>query len=408
MRRSSRKLALCALVVLAVAAIAVLVGGVWPSSDRATSAPGADARGNTEPGDAGTRYVAPGGRPGDCSRSAPCGSLADAYDVAAPGDRVEVAGGHYPPQEIPSIEGRRAPRVRIAPAPGARVTLTDELAIYGDHVELAAMKVGQWYVKPGADDVVLRDIDSAGRAFITSATDVHVIGGDLGPATDSGAVQIKAETGATAPPRDLSFEGVHFHDFTRTAAGKAKGVHMDCLHVMAVDGLVLRGNRFTNCEAFSILFSRFGDAGSPRNVRIENNFIDCCRSGYYALFLGGDEGTEFEHFLIRNNSSNENFYFSEPAMGRDIRVEGNVAVSPRLCPARVQFARNLWSSGQACGPGDRVADPRFRNAAEADFHLLDGSPAIDMAGEGGPAADIDGQRRAGPRDAGADELDPDF
>jgi hypothetical protein len=61
------------------------------------------------------------------------------------------------------------------------------------------------------------------------------------------------------------------------------------------------------------------------------------------------------------------------------------------------------------GPSNSSRDPMFRNAAAGDLHLRAGSPAL---GAGDPAADltgaaefdIDGDRRTGPADIGADEV----
>jgi hypothetical protein len=60
------------------------------------------------------------------------------------------------------------------------------------------------------------------------------------------------------------------------------------------------------------------------------------------------------------------------------------------------------------GPSNSNRDPMFRNAAAGDLHLMPGSPALGAADPAsdltGPAElDIDGDRRTGPADIGADE-----
>ncbi len=60
-------------------------------------------------------------------------------------------------------------------------------------------------------------------------------------------------------------------------------------------------------------------------------------------------------------------------------------------------------TGEATSP--LSANATFVNAAEGDFHLLEGSPGIDVANGTPPATDIDGDpRTAGMADMGADEF----
>ena len=60
------------------------------------------------------------------------------------------------------------------------------------------------------------------------------------------------------------------------------GAHVDCIGIDNVDGLVIRNSRIWNCEHFSIIFGNDLTSGSAvRNALIENNFLDCCYSGYY-------------------------------------------------------------------------------------------------------------------------------
>lgn len=61
------------------------------------------------------------------------------------------------------------------------------------------------------------------------------------------------------------------------------------------------------------------------------------------------------------------------------------------------------------GPSNSNKDPMFRNVAAGDLHLMPGSPALGAADPAsdltGPAAlDVDGDRRTGPADIGADEV----
>jgi hypothetical protein len=353
------------------------------------------------------RFVAPDARRAcDCSRRDPCASLARALDVAKPGEVVEIAAGTYPEQQLTGAARPPSGRpVVFRPASGARVEIGG-LVVGAQDVELERLEVTGLYVDARARDVVLRELTVKGALFITSAARISVLGGSVGPGTDVSS-QIKAESGSTTPPRDIRIEGVAFHDFTRSDPS----AHVECLHVMAVERLTLRGNSFSNCEAFDVLFTKFGETGSPRDILIENNTFSCCRSGFYSVFLGGGHGEIWEDVLVRNNSADRGFSVSQEAVGPRARVRflSNVApgVNPLLCGLPgVEWDYNVWSEGRPCGPNDRVAASGFRNAAAGDFRLRRGAAAI---GSGHPRSvprvDADGRRRpqGGRPDAGAFE-----
>jgi len=63
-------------------------------------------------------------------------------------------------------------------------------------------------------------------------------------------------------------------------------------------------------------------------------------------------------------------------------------------------------AGAMPAKGHKIIDPRLTRNASGAYHLLDGSPALDYAGDNFPAikSDMDGQPRTQPLDAGADEV----
>ena len=71
-----------------------------------------------------------------------------------------------------------------------------------------------------------------------------------------------------------------------------------------MNGLTVRNSRFWDCEHFDILFNQTGTA-PPTNITVENNFMDCCRSGYYSVYFGATGNPQWQNILIRNNSANK-------------------------------------------------------------------------------------------------------
>jgi hypothetical protein len=293
-----------------------------------------------------TRYVSPAGADGGaCSRRAPCASFDAAVRASRAGDVIQVAAGAYGDQQILHSPGAGRGRVVLRPARrGARVQVGN-LVVLGRHVEVRDMRVGSAKAAAGAHDVTFRGLRMHGL-FITSASKVRVIGGDVGPGVNANP-EIKAQPGSRVPPRDVLIDGVRFHDWTRTDPS----AHVECLHVMTVDGLVVRRSRFANCESFDILFTRYGQAGPPRHVRIEGNRLSCCRSGYYSLLIAGPDGTHWDDFLIARNRADKPFGVRVGSTWRRVRFVGNVAPSlnPLACNLPgVRFMRNRWRHGGGC------------------------------------------------------------
>jgi hypothetical protein len=357
------------------------------------------------------RFVAPDGSDhGSCSSSRPCATFGAAY-LSAPRSRtiVTVAAGHYPIQTIdadPTMDGRRTGVVSYRPDTPGTVDL-DELIVDAPDVEVAGLRTAGWTILPRGSRVTFRNIESTSTIFVNGAQNVRILGGSVSSAgrTVTNGSEIKAVEGSSTPPRNVLFDRVSFHDFLR-APGSSD--HVDCLHVMAVDGLVVRRSRFWNCEAFDILFTVFGDAGSPRNVLLENNFFECCRSGYYSVQLGSDHGEQWSDFELRNNTSNASFSVASELTG-PIRFVGNLAPGVAgPCRAQITMDWNVWTHGPRCGKHDRLGRAGFDDAADGDLHLVGCPSAVGRSDPGDtPSVDIDGEQRPIGRhaDAGADEAE---
>lgn len=394
--RHRRPLTRIVVVVAAVAAIAAVLA--------ATLHDGGGRNGG------GALHVSPSGTDGaQCgSAAAPCASFAAAYATARPGQRVTIAAGRYPAQTVPA-DGRAATgaRVVLEPAADGDVVIDGELTIGARAIAIGGVAARGVTVGPGARNVRLSNITNTAGLFITSADDVDVIGGSVGPGRDFSS-EIKAMEGSARPPRRIRIEGVTFHDWTR----RDPASHVDCLHVIAVRGLVLRGNRFVNCEAFDVLFTASGDAPTPAHVVVENNFFSCCRTGFYALALGDTPGALYRDFLIRHNSSDNSFTVGAGTTDARSRIRFIANVGPSFNPALcglpgVTWDHNVWASGTRCGPHDLIAPSGFADPARHDLHLTAGAAAIGHGDPGGaPPRDIDGDPRGSgrPPDAGADQV----
>ena len=286
-----------------------------------------------------------------CTAAAPCSTFARAYAVASPGDVIEIASGTYPSQELSADPRKRGGKaVVLRPAKGGRVVVEGDLDVYAFGVELRRLTVtDNWYAKPGSASVTFRDVDAA-KFYVASASDIRVLGGRIGPSVDAVA-QIKAADGSLVPPRDILIDGVTFRDFTRSTPDK----HMECLHVMAVEGLVVRNSSFKRCTIFDISLKEHGETEAMRNITIEESVFGRPIDGTTAINVS-TPGSPCFNVLIRKNRSNAGI--NVQCFGKNIRIEENElpSMNAYTCThsGAARWDRNVYAEGVPCGPNDAV------------------------------------------------------
>jgi hypothetical protein len=387
---------------------------------RVTVAPGVTVRVPTAPPvppeQPATRFVsADGSDSGDCSAQAPCRSFDRAYEVADPGEIVDVAGGSYPGQRIEYDSSKTsASDVYFRPVAGSFVNVAGNIDAYGSHVTFMAMQALDTeipYDGPAeVSDVTFWGMDA--RNFtIDSGTQVSVIGGDYGPASSCGGSYGGGNNGIRmnrpgVMPSDILIWGVDVHDVQSYDLVQC---HIECLIVGAGENITVRGSRFWNCSIFDIFLQPFN--GSISDVTLENNWFatptgpdGSPNSGRAVEFSGGGP---WRNLLIRHNSVNTAINLNDGAANpqyENARVIGNIAERATACYSGVTYRYNVWFGGGICDSGSDVsagAAPPFVHAsdhADLDYHLTGGA-AVDRV----PTAvsdlvdDIDGQ----PRPAGA-------
>ena len=378
--------------------------------------------------------VAPNGNDaGTCTQSAPCQTLQRAFNVAKPGNVVEVAGGTYPAQKITGNKND-ASDVVFRAAQGATVRVgqsggdcPDGLRIYASHVTVQGFKqLGAACVNGEPDagarqsDVTLLN-DHAATFLVDSATDVNVKGGDYGGGID-GTTYSPGNSGirrnGSTLTSNVTIDGARFHDIHCDASNP--DCHIECLIVGGVNNLIVRNSTFDHCAIFDMFLEGFN--GPISNVLMENNFFADATEGTGGggtgrTSVGFKPNTAFSNVLVRFNSAKGVITFggSGPTLS-NVRVVGNAVnrtgQAANECNSQVQWAYNVVT-GRGCSGQDKVvgslgwANPT--SDANLDYHLLSGSPAIDAVPNAGAdeslGVDIDGDHRpAGSQmDAGADE-----
>jgi hypothetical protein len=405
---------------------------------RVAVAPGVTVRVPTAPPVApevpATRFVATNGSDsGSCEATSPCQTFNRAYEVAAPGEVVDVRGGTYPTQQIEYDSSKTASEdVYFRPAAGSFVNVNGNIEPFGSHVTFMAMQAHDTEI-PFDGPAVVRDVTFwgvDGRNFtIDSGQQVSVIGGDYGPASDCGGAyggsnngirMNREENGQKVPPTDILIWGVDIHDVQSYDLVKC---HIECLIVGGGENITVRGSSFWNCSIFDIFLQPFN--GPISGVTLENNWFATPtgpdgkpNSGRAVELSPGPTPHPWFDILIRHNSANTaiNLNDGTPNPGLEsVNVVGNVAEAPENCynGPGVAYRYNVWFGGGKC---DQVTDANLGNVAppfalasdsgDLDYHLK-GGVAVDFvpAGASDLDDDFDGEvRPKGPaRDAGADE-----
>jgi hypothetical protein len=373
-------------------------------------------------------YLSPSGSDaGSCTQSAPCKTLARAYALAQGGETVKLAAGSYADTSLPLTSGKTAASpVVFEPLAGASVKFSKLLNVEAHGAELKGFSFEkELYFGENAEGVVARNDALHNFEIIANGTkaprSISIIGGTAGPVADSSDNENNLIAtngpGTTAVPTKITVEGVLIHEYTKVGSA-----HVDCLQIWAGNELAIQGNTFAKCAVFDIFLQSLpnGSAGTPKNVTIQNNFLEKTIEGFYSIFLPRhNEGNpeHFENLEIRNNSATQTISADPRATYTNAKFDGNIAPSlvfwneatevNEAKPSGVEADYNvLYGAGaKKIGTHDQLAPSGFVDEASLNLHLLEGAAAI---GHGDPsdfpATDIEGHPRQTPPDAGATQF----
>jgi hypothetical protein len=374
-----------------------------------------------------SRFVSPGGSDsGSCTRASPCASWNRAYQVARPGEVIQIAGGQYPEQDIapraatqnlsPGCTPAATSKcIVLQPAPGATVAVSGAISVRGSSVWIrgSASPAGgipsrgrtfsinvAGYVDTEAtsnsvypDHVIVQGV-KANSFGIFNAQTATFRDMDIGPATAGagcGIVEgpgfenkIGFGGGITVEPTNVTLDRMLIHNQNRNADGAASDCHFGGLFVVTVDGLTIKNSVFSQNAVYNIQVQNF--SGPPaQNVRIENNWFGCPVQWLYDTARGGEGACDgqvdiqfnaaslFRNWLIRFNSLAAGIGQYVPGAGyENVRIVGNVTAGFSGCYSGITFAYNA-SGGRTCATTDRrLAGSPFVSATpgQENFRLV--------------------------------------
>jgi len=392
-----------------------------------------------------------------CTQASPCASFNRAYQLARPGDTVEVAAGTYAVQTVLQTQPpKAAPAVTFRSASGAQVivggiqlgqnngsasgTSPSNLTFDGFNIN------GQFHasysgVGVGASNITLKNSHAYqwnAPGPLVELRDVINFTADnveLGPACcQADAIELAIRGDGNPNPQNVVFDHLYVHDIADTCgmeprypdcAGSGYGDgctacdHIDGIQAFGGDGITIRNSRFYNAGTQNI-FLQAANGGTFSNVRIENTMVSTSYgSPTNSVSLSGPGVSVFSGYArFRNNTFQKDvrIYQGVLAPGTQVEFTDNIAFFrgdegyTQPCVYRAgdgstitpSYSHNLFGD-KTCGSTDQAGSPTYSNssAATPDLRLASGSRGIDA---GDPSnytpSDIDGVSR--PKGAGPD------
>lgn len=313
-------------------------------------------------------YISPSGNDNNpCSQTQPCQSFNRAYQLASPGDTVQMAGGTYGDQTITYRSNMRntscdplgqwgaansSSCITFRPASGANVT-TGGMNISGSGVYLNGTRNGSvagpsdtYNFKVFGELVVITDIASQPIDHVTAygidANGIGIYDADhiLYKNVDSGGTVVTSGCGTYDPdtgqplgdvdeskigsrqgivPSNVVLDGIYFHDVMRDNAGANNGgavgpCHRGALFFINGNGVTIRNSVWSQNWVYDMQVQNFNGQQYPTNVTIENNWFGCgVEGGNITTNPGGENqcngqaAIQFDaaptNWLIRYNST---------------------------------------------------------------------------------------------------------
>jgi hypothetical protein len=363
----------------------------------------------------------------DSSGASLCRSFNRAYQLASPGDTVEVEGGSYPSQTLAAKAGASAPNVLFRPASGAGVSL-DSLETEGSYLSFHDLTVATgnghargWY--NSGSNVLLDGVDITGPW-----ANVHLAGSNLtwengglgnpGNTVKRLCAQGDGEPVELANVNGLLMSNLDFYPFQpelgNPACGPDSNMHLETIRVWdAVSNWRLERSRFHRGDGSGsarVFFSKISGP-DPSHVTFVNNWFGSS-SGTVSIYLTANSACS--NYTFAYNAWEQGF-IDDCSPKTSLTLVGNTGTEPNYLPCMgTANIRDLWvwNAAGSCGSDQWVLDPgnslgALKYASDG-YHLQAGSPAINagettqcMALTGG--VDIDGRPRSAPCDAGPDE-----
>ncbi len=409
-----------------IVVIAILIGGLVPSVSRSAD-----------------YWVGPRGRDlsGSGGQRRPWATLQFAADRVKAGDTVHVLDGDYTGFYLSRGGDVRSPIRFIAEGQSVRITRRNQKTLDGINIEGADHVVVDGFVidempRNGirfthsaqstirriradhnrncgvftsfCDDILIegnttsRSIKEHG-IYVSNSGDRPVVRSNVVFGNRSAGIHFNgdASQGGDGLISEALIEGNIVHD---NGGGGASAINCD-----GVQNSIIRNNLLYNNHSSGIsLFRIDGAAGSTRNSVINNTLVQASDSRWALNIKNQSTNNLVVNNILFNDGPRGSINVSADSLS-GLRSDYNIVVDRFSADDGDRLLRlSAWRSATGLDRHSQVSRPQdvFVNLESSDYHLRDGSPAIDAADPAlAPRVDIEGSPRPGGArpDAGAYE-----
>lgn len=396
---------------------------------------------------AATRYVAPGGEDtGPGTEASPWLTLQKAADTVAAGDTVIVAAGDYVGFDL-RTSGTSGAWVRFRARPGARIVTRNPVtpdginvenasyveiagftvegmprngirAVTGHHVTLRGNRAfdnaDRGILTGFVDDLLIEGNETAGSIvehgiYVSNSGDRPVIRGNLTYGNSGAGIHMNGDRHAGGDGI-LSEALVEQNVVLDNGPAGGSGINCD-----GVQDSVIRNNLLLGNHAGGITLYRIDGGGPSTGNLVVNNTVVMAADGRWGIALhDGAADTTLRNNIVLSRHAWRGSLDVEVASGshQGLVSDHNVLMdrittdggSTVIDLATWQASYGQDAQSFLATEAELFADPTLPGG---DYHLKEGSPAVDAGtATGAPADDLDGDPRpaGGGVDIGADEF----
>lgn len=381
-------------------------------------------------------FVSPNGSDSNpCSQSSPCLTWNRGYQVANPGEIVSVAAGVYGEQFLAQDASHTSSDDVVfeveAGTTVARLWFGDDSPAIkpASHVTINApgLTLNNSFQFRYVSGVRAQDITIAGDVrmgsgsglYIRGAKDISISGLEIGPiccSADGGQMTVGASGGPNN--ENITLDRLHVHDIVRVCADWPSGhgpcpdsddpsAHIDGFQWGSGQGVTITNSRFYNIATQELFFNcllggRFSDI-----TLVNNMFANRSGDSTNSVNLSDTCAGQFTGFIRIFHNSVESSLRVRPngvAASATVEIRGNIVGSMGACQSRYSYSENV-AGDASCSADGLTGTASFVSTSDTspDLHLQAGSLGLGLVTTALAAADMDGDTRTLPADAGADE-----
>ncbi|MFZ2522871.1 MAG: right-handed parallel beta-helix repeat-containing protein, partial [Minisyncoccia bacterium] len=371
-------------------------------------------------------YVSPNGSDSSsCTQTAPCREIRKALSLVSSGTTILVADGTYKGFDVSDINGTGSDPIEIkAQGSNAVVTATSDRSdnrdniyiTYSSYIVIDGLKTysaprsgirvdsspfvtirnnvtgnnNMWGIFTNhSNDLLIENNETYGSVvqhgiYVSNSADRPVIRGNVVHDNTQGGIQLNGDLsagGSSGVPGDGIISGAVIENNIIYNNGRGGG---GGINLPGVQDSVIRNNLLYNNHATGITAYIGEGASGPKGIQFLNNTIDMASDARWALQIQDATGTNTirNNIFYNRNSARGALDFLSPTDAGKTDSNYNIFAGAQYVTTDDWNTRITISEWKAQGKDQNSVtvdnpDAMFMNSSSGDYHLSNGSQAID-------------------------------